>query len=113
LEFPQISRFYMEEFYTLAFRGGSDLLGELNDVHKVRFIASTSTDNAYRWVHLAGNLLGDPELHMWRSVPDSVVFAGTGTMTVSDTTYTLTVTHAGSPVSGVRGTMWNGSTKDV
>jgi hypothetical protein len=112
LEFPLTSDEYMAEFYRIFFQTGVEYLGEMSELHRVPSIAGAQIDNSTRWVHFSQLMLGDPALRPWHSLPGTMIFAHSGSMSVSDSAYAVTITELGTPIEGAQVVMWNKATGD-
>ena len=102
----------LQVFYSLLCRGGSDALGELNDLEMIPFAGVAGEEGEARWVYLTSVFLGDPDLRVWRSLPDAMTLVHAGGMSLADSSYALAVLHAGAPVPGATATLWDPATGD-
>lgn len=109
--FPHAERDFMEEVFRLIFAAGTTRLGEIEALHKLPFISVSEIDNsAYRWTTLSYILLGDPELPIWVYEPEALNVVHAGSMSLGDSTYTVTATSGGSPVAGLVACLWKEDT---
>jgi hypothetical protein len=101
-DFPVTGRAYQDEFYDLVFQKKAHTLGQAFSQQKLPFTGLAYYDNTHRWTQFTLTLLGDPELPVWWRKPKTLTVAYPPTVPLSDTTFTVHVTDAGSPVDSAR-----------
>ena len=101
-DFPVTGRAYQDEFYDLVFQKKAHTLGQAFSQQKVPFTGLAYYDNTHRWTQFTLTLLGDPELPVWWRKPKTLTVTYPPTVPLSDTTFTVHVTDAGSPVDSAR-----------
>lgn len=63
---------YMGLFYNNLFNSESNCLGEAFRNSKLDLCANYNSYNSYRWMHLALNILGDPEMPVYKDIPSTI-----------------------------------------
>ena len=101
LEFPSTAKEYLWEWIDLLYTHDVQRVGETCALAKAAFAAPaiSGLENTHRWTQLAMLLLGDPELPLWTSRARSLSVSHASSVTVGETTLSVTVTD-GAPVEG-------------
>ncbi len=108
--FGYSDRFDSRFFYSL-FNEDNWHLGQALSLAKAHYIPFSREKNVYRWHQYEINLLGDPELPVWTSVPESMVVLHPQAIPLGPSTILITVRGAGSglPVAGALVCLMKGS----
>ena len=76
-------------------------VGKALSLSKLTFIGQAQGETMARWYEFALNLIGDPEMPIWRRAPDDIFAASAGSHPMGSTTpYSVTATVAGGPIAG-------------
>jgi hypothetical protein len=102
LDFPSTGRYYQNDFYGYLFHAATNELGKISALSRVPFVPFATQDNTHRWTQFAQIYLGDPNLEFWTDVPFSLTVNHSGTFTLGQGTYTVTVLQGASPLADVR-----------
>ncbi len=101
IEFPSTAKEYLWEWVDLLYNHDIRNVGETCALAKAAFAAPaiSGLENTQRWTQLAMLLLGDPELPLWTSRARSLSVSHAPSVTVGETTLSVTVAD-GTPVEG-------------
>jgi len=95
-------------FYNLLYNSKIVNLGENLALNKTIFIPYSQEENVYRWHQYQLNLLGDPEMEVWTSVPGSLVVLFEDTIPSGSTVVEIRVkTQEGLPIENASVTLRN------
>ena len=102
LDFPSTGRYYQSAFYGMLFHSATNELGRISALSRVPFVPFATQDNTHRWTQFAQIYLGDPALEFWTDVPYNLTVNHSGTFTLGQGTYAVTVLRGASPLPGAR-----------
>lgn len=108
-DFPATGDGYQNEFYNEVFQDGITQLGLAQAMQKVPFVAFSGFDNVQRWTQMTVLMLGDPELSLWTEQPVTLTVTFPATVSIKDTSVTVTVQRLGSPLPGAKVCLLKGS----
>ena len=117
-DFPLSAFDYHDVMYQLIFTNGITQFGPMNQIKRVPFVPTSQTDSTPdRWTMFTTLLMGDPELRFWTQEPAALVVTHPGSIPLSSTSITVTVTNGATPqadavvcVSDANGTYSRGRT---
>lgn len=98
-DFPATGDGYQNEFYDLLFQNAYTRIGEAQALQKVPFVGFSSFDNVQRWTQMTILMFGDPEMRLWTEEPLDLVVSHPATMSLRDTSVTVSVQRGGSPLA--------------
>jgi hypothetical protein len=102
-DFPNVGQYFLNEFLHYLFQRGVTRVGDVCTLHHIKFIPSGLIhDGAVRWSLLTYILLGDPAMDFWVAEPETLTVLDVGSMTLSDSVYSVEVLDGGVGVSGAR-----------
>ena len=101
LDFPTTGRSYQNQFYDLVFTQGVTDLGQAVAAAKIPNVIFSSQDNTNRWTQFTQIYLGDPSLEFYTENPETLVVGHPPTFELGAGTFTVTVSHQGSPAESV------------
>jgi len=96
------SDYYDQAFFESIFTTGFTQVGKAHADAKHEYVGESRSDLYMRYIMYGLNLLGDPEMSIWTSVPDTMVAAFDSYTVPGPQTFSVTVTSGGVPVSGAR-----------
>jgi uncharacterized repeat protein (TIGR01451 family) len=92
---------FQNKFYETVFQDSVTAVGKALSLSKLAFIGQAEPETITRWYMFALNLIGDPEMPIWRRGPNDIFSASAATFTMgSSTPYAVTATVGGSPLLG-------------
>ncbi|MGD9402068.1 MAG: C25 family cysteine peptidase [bacterium] len=101
------------------FSNGKIHMGQIHGDNKYNYASDFNTlydgdygpDNDYasRKNMFSSNLFGDPELPVWTDTPTALAASHDATLPVGPSSFTVTVTSGGSPLSGATVCLWKGT----
>jgi hypothetical protein len=94
------SDYYDQAFFESIFTMGFTRLGKAHADAKHEYVGESRSDLYMRYVMYGLNLLGDPEMNLWTSEPDTMMAAFSSETELGPQTFSVTVTSGGGPVSG-------------
>ena len=97
--FPSASRPYMDYYYYLMFDYDMVQLGKCFTKSREPYTPSASSETADRWTHFIYNYLGDPEVSIYKAVPDTFSIVKPSLATFGPNDITIDVLSDGSPVT--------------
>jgi len=106
LDFPYAGRLFEKEWFRLVFDDSVTAAGEAQAKQKLPQIASSTDDNAYRWMQESLLLLGDPELRMWTGTPRTLTVVPPAGFVLGDTAINVTVSIGANPFANARVTAY-------
>ncbi|HET9887626.1 MAG TPA: C25 family cysteine peptidase [bacterium] len=117
-DFPLSAVDFHDVMYKLIFTNSISQFGPMNQIKRVPFVPTSQTDSTPdRWTMYTSLLLGDPEMRMWTAEPAALVATHPGSIPLSTTSITVTVTNGATPqadavvcVSDANGTYSRGRT---
>lgn len=95
------SQYFDREFFDALFGEGISSIGEAADDSKVDNIGMVSS-SFYRYCYYTLNLLGDPEMKVWTSMPRPLQVLYPAEVGMGNVTVPLRVMRDGLPLSGAR-----------
>ena len=101
-DFPAAGRYFEEEYFRLVYEDSVTTAGEAQARQKLPFVSLSPLDGVNRWTTLTLLMLGDPSLEMYTSRPKTLTVGRPSSIVLSDTSFTVTVSVGGSPLSGAR-----------
>jgi hypothetical protein len=94
------SDYYDQAFFESIFITGFTQVGKAHADAKHEYVGESRSDLYMLYLMYGLNLLGDPEMSIWTSVPDTMVAAFDSYTVPGPQTFSVTVTSGGVPVSG-------------
>jgi hypothetical protein len=94
------SDYYDQAFFESIFAMGFTQVGKAHADAKHEYVGESRSDLYMLYLMYGLNLLGDPEMSIWTSRPDTMVAAFDSYTVVGPQTFSVTVTSDGVPVSG-------------
>lgn len=89
---------YDRDFFTSLFTDGFYHIGETLTDSKNAYVGASGGDGTYRWLQYALNLLGDPELPIWTSIPGNLTVIRPLIFSTNSTTFEVAVKNGSVPV---------------
>lgn len=103
--FPFAGHFFQKEYFRLIYQDSITAVGEAQAKQKLPFAAGSTIDDQYRWTEMTLLMLGDPELRQWLGKPRTLTVVHPASYALSETTMTVNVAIAGTPLYGARVTV--------
>ena len=102
------SQVYQNEWYQTAWGDTTETLGigMVTDLARTALISGSTTDNTFRWNLMATNLLGDPEVDLYRNAVVPIQVSHPANVALGAGPITVTVMAQGTPVQGATVTLW-------
>jgi hypothetical protein len=94
------SDYYDQAFFESIFTMGFTQLGKAHADAKHEYVGESRSDLYMLYVMYGLNLLGDPEMSIWTSRPDTMLADFNSEAELGPQTFSVTVTSGGGPVSG-------------
>ncbi len=104
--FPSTANGYMEHMMELLYGRGVTTPGELTAYFRLPYAASAGGSLNHRWTQFSYLLLGDPSVDLWTDTPKTLSVSHPGAVTLTDSTYEVSVESDGAPVPGIRACLW-------
>src|SRR6185369_16537338 len=101
-DFPATGDGYQNEFYDLVFQDGITRIGQAQAMQKIPFVGFSNFDNVQRWEQNTVLLLGDPQIELWTVQPVALTVTAPSSITLADTSVTVTVFRGGTPCQGAQ-----------
>jgi hypothetical protein len=96
--FPSASRPYLDYYYYLMFQYDVVQLGKCFTKSREPYTPSATSETADRWTHFIYNYLGDPEVSIFKAVPDTFSISKPSVATFGPNDITIDVFSDGLPV---------------
>ncbi len=96
--FPSASRPYLDYYYYMMFAYDMVQLGKCFTKSREPFTPSAVSETADRWTHFIYNYLGDPEVNIYKAVPDTFSITKPSVATFGLNDITIDVFSDGAPV---------------
>jgi len=93
------SDYYDQAFFEYIFTTGFTQLGKAHADAKHEYVGESRSDLYMLYIMYGLNLLGDPEMSLWTSVPDTMLADFNSEAELGPQTCSVTVTSGGGPVS--------------
>jgi len=100
--FPNIFRYYMEDYYDLLYDSSVSELGKLHAGSRLPHTAGATSENSDRWTHFTYNMLGDPEAVMFSDSVRVFDVAFPSSLNLGSSDVAVTVESAGAPFDSAR-----------
>jgi len=94
------SDYYDQAFFESIFTTGFTQLGKAHADAKHEYVGESRSDLYMLYIMYGLNLLGDPEMNLWTSRPDTMLADFNSEAELGPQTFSVTVTSGGGPVSG-------------
>jgi hypothetical protein len=91
---------YDNHFWHAVTSDGIYRVGDALVAAKEYYAPFSRGENVYRWHQYEVNLMGDPEMPVWTTLPESLDVAAPLSVGIGEGRYLFSVTRAGVPVSG-------------
>jgi len=108
-DFPNTGWSYQNEFYRLLFDVGMTEIGKALAVSKVPYIIYSQSDGSHRWTQFTTVLLGDPQLSVWTSPPESLSVSHASSFSLGSQSFQVSVSSQGQAVDSALVCLWKGS----
>jgi hypothetical protein len=99
--FPYTGRNMQSDFYDLAFADHALGIGAASALYRPKYVSVSTSDQAW-WMYLNYILNGDPVVRLWKERARPLTVLDVGSMTLSDSVYSVEVLDGGVGVSGAR-----------
>gem|GEM_PF-1573167 len=103
--FPSTGRRYQQYLFNLLYGHGITTPGELMTYFRLPFVPMVA-NQVHRWTQFSYLLLGDPAVDLWIETPKTLSVSHSGVLTLTDSTYAVTVQTGGAPAEGILVCLW-------
>src|SRR5262249_10421402 len=93
---------WFRKMYSEGYTGAAEALHEA----RLRYVAQTFDDNAFRWSYLITTYLGDPELQLWTNTPRTISVSHASSVAQGVRSLSVTVQDGGQPAPGAVVCLW-------